>query len=240
MDEKPRAIHFLRRSSTVRTGLAASIAVWNSFMEIDPFLSESRKSKMVSWSSRERPPKCLFKKRLNSFLDSSLVPPPAAAAKWSKAVFIVANLSRIFCRNCMSRIAAPRFRTVSARLVASGVASRPPAADVQLEPVSVRPVLMRFRAFAPAGFSGSSGSWQEPYDGLRGKILSSTLAVQSSMGNIASAFFSITHSFLRGSSAESGRLRPSRFVLKKVPLPDGRVCRPLSLHTRLSPPVDCQ
>mmetsp|Transcript_871 Transcript_871/g.1975 ORF Transcript_871/g.1975 Transcript_871/m.1975 type:complete len:216 (-) Transcript_871:948-1595(-) len=106
MDPKPKAIHFLRKSSKVLTGVWASIALSNSFREMDPFLSLSRNSKMLSCSSFDRWTKCLCKKRWNSLRESSGV--FSSAMKVSNASDKVENCSSIFCRNCRRREMGPR------------------------------------------------------------------------------------------------------------------------------------
>mmetsp|Transcript_89665 Transcript_89665/g.278733 ORF Transcript_89665/g.278733 Transcript_89665/m.278733 type:complete len:336 (+) Transcript_89665:1015-2022(+) len=249
IEDQPSAIHLRRRSSMVRTGVAASTAVWNSRMEMAPFLSESRKSKTWSMSSRLRPTKCLFRKRPNSFRESSLLRLPLVFAKWSNAFFMVQNLSSILCRNCMSRrMAALRFLPTSVFLLPSGVAlpiAEPEAAELA---ASGMPALWRLREAVLCtsrgtmeSLSESSRSSPPPWEGLRGKIRSRTLAVRSSSGSSAVDRRSDVQSLLVASTRPwSGRPRPSLWLKKKWPLPDGRVCRPLSLQMRRMPPVDCQ
>mmetsp|Transcript_3456 Transcript_3456/g.11094 ORF Transcript_3456/g.11094 Transcript_3456/m.11094 type:complete len:330 (+) Transcript_3456:140-1129(+) len=101
MDLHPRATSFFRKSSMLRTGAAASTAVWNSDVEMKPFLSMSRNSKILMWSSRDSPPICLLRKRLNSQRVSSLL--PVSAMKELKALVMVGNLSRIIFRKKTDR-----------------------------------------------------------------------------------------------------------------------------------------
>mmetsp|Transcript_122584 Transcript_122584/g.357989 ORF Transcript_122584/g.357989 Transcript_122584/m.357989 type:complete len:227 (+) Transcript_122584:1476-2156(+) len=95
MEPQPSATSFLRRSSMVRTGAAASTAMWNSCREMVPLLSESRNSKIFKCCSRDKPPRCLLRKRLNSHRVNSRWPQVESVMKESKAFVIVGNLSRI-------------------------------------------------------------------------------------------------------------------------------------------------
>mmetsp|Transcript_49201 Transcript_49201/g.146958 ORF Transcript_49201/g.146958 Transcript_49201/m.146958 type:complete len:339 (-) Transcript_49201:159-1175(-) len=222
IDENPSAIHFLRKSSIVRTGAAASMALANSCTVTVPSLSVSRKSKICSWSSRDSPTTCLSRKLVKSCRVSCLAPEPTDPAKESKAACMVENLSRILWRKVISFIWVPLrgLCCSAARLLASGVAPFP-------SPVGLCWLCPR------AALGGSSLGSRGGLVGARGRILSSTAAVLSSSGSFAAeARFSKMYSRSSAASAEF----PSRLARPELlRLPGGSSCRAPSLEDRLSP-----
>mmetsp|Transcript_57386 Transcript_57386/g.134569 ORF Transcript_57386/g.134569 Transcript_57386/m.134569 type:complete len:245 (-) Transcript_57386:925-1659(-) len=98
IEEYPHASHRRRKSPTVRTGAAASMAMWNCAMDKWPFLSTSNASKTASRSSLVESTPCLCKTRLSSFLLNSFSM-GNSCAKVSKASLVVENFSKNRLRN---------------------------------------------------------------------------------------------------------------------------------------------